>query len=206
MLYWLVDHFRAWLVAHDLGFLRLFRDVAFQLTSAIVLGFLSVILLGPRVIRWLRHQKIGDLPQFDQAEVDKLMSGKKGTPTMGGLLIITSIFTTALLLADLRNFYVRMALLCLIWLGAVGATDDWLKLTAGRRSGSRQGLTSLEKLLFQIGLGVLLAYFTFNYGGGSAQHFLYLPFLKSVQLPLNLAGFMVIATLVMTGSSNAVNV
>jgi phospho-N-acetylmuramoyl-pentapeptide-transferase len=205
MLYWLVDHYRNWLEAHDLGFLRVFRFVAFQVTSAILLSFLIVIVLGPRVIDWLRRQKIGDLPQFDQAEVDKLMSGKKGTPTMGGLLIITSIFTTSVLLANLRDFYVLMAMLCLVWLGAVGATDDWLKLTAGRRSGSRQGLTSLEKLLFQIGLGVVLAYFTFNYAGSTAQHYLYLPFLKSVQLPLNLAGFIVIATLVMTGSSNAVN-
>ena len=62
-----------------------------------------------------------------------------------------------------------MALVCLIWLGAVGATDDWLKLTAGRRRGSRQGLTSLEKLLFQIGLSVLLAVFTFDYGAAPGR-------------------------------------
>jgi len=125
---------------------------------------------------------------------------------MGGLLIIASIFTTALLLADISNFYVRMGMLCLVWLGGVGATDDWLKLTAARRGGSRQGLNSGEKLLFQLGLGVLLAYFTFYYGGGSdQQHFLYLPFFKSIQISLNLVGFIVIATLVMTGSSNAVN-
>src|SRR4029079_761681 len=108
------------------------------------------------VIRWLRRQKIGDVPSFDHAEVDKMMEGKKGTPTMGGVLIIFSIALTVFLVADLSNFYVQMALVCLIWLGAVGAADDWLKLTAGRRSGSRQCLTSLEKILFQIGLGVLL--------------------------------------------------
>ena len=62
------------------------------------------------------------------------MAGKKGTPTMGGVLIIAAIAVTTLLLADLGNFYVRMALICLVWLGAVGATDDWLKLTAGRRT------------------------------------------------------------------------
>ena len=57
-----------------------------------------------------------------------------------------------------------MALVCVLWLGAVGMADDWLKLTAGRRSGSRQGLTSLEKILFQIGLGVVLSYFTYQHG------------------------------------------
>src|SRR3954452_15974728 len=124
-----------------------------------------VLVAGPRVIAWLRKQKIGDQPDFDQAQMNERMKSKAGTPTMGGILIIASIAITTLLIADLHNFYVRMALICLIWLGAVGATDDWLKLTAGRRSGSRQGLTSLEKLLFQIGLSVLLAYFTYHYGG-----------------------------------------
>jgi len=206
MIYLLVEHLRAWLEAHNLGFLRVFHFVTFQVTSAMVLGFVLVLALGPRLIRWLRKQKIGDRPEFDQEEVNKLMSMKAGTPTMGGLLIIASIFTTALLLADISNFYVRMGMLCLVWLGGVGATDDWLKLTAARRGGSRQGLNSGEKLLFQLGLGVLLAYFTFYYGGGSdQQHFLYLPFFKSIQISLNLVGFIVIATLVMTGSSNAVN-
>ena len=178
MLYLFADHFKNWLEAHGLGFFRVFRFVTFQATFAIVLGFPLHRCLGPSVISWLRHQKIGDLPSFDQAEIDKLMEGKKGVPTMGGLLIIFSIATTVLLLGNLQNFYVEMGLLCLIWLGCVGAIDDWLKLTAGRRSGSRQGLTSREKLLFQIGLGVLLAYFTWYYGSNE-ERFLLFPFSKS---------------------------
>jgi UDP-N-acetylmuramyl pentapeptide phosphotransferase/UDP-N-acetylglucosamine-1-phosphate transferase len=75
-------------------------------------------------------------------DIDKLMEGKKGTPTMGGLLIISAIAFTTLLLADLQNFYVLMGLICLIGLGAIGASDDWLKLTAGRKAGSRTGLPS----------------------------------------------------------------
>jgi phospho-N-acetylmuramoyl-pentapeptide-transferase len=180
--------------------------ITFQAAVALVVGFLLVITLGPRVIGWLRRQKIGDLASFDQADVDKLMEGKKGTPTMGGLLIIAAIALTTGFFADLSNFYVQMALICLIWLGAVGATDDWLKLTAGRRAGSRQGLTSLEKLLFQIGLGVLLAYFTYNYGSQleDTRRF-YVPFFKGVSIHMSLAAYVVLATLVMTGSSNAVN-
>jgi phospho-N-acetylmuramoyl-pentapeptide-transferase len=204
MIYLLVDRWRAWLEAHGFGALRVFTFASFQVTAAIVLSFLICILLGPRIIRWLKGQNIKDLPQFDQAEIDKLMAGKKGVPTMGGVLIILSIVTSTLLLANLRNFYVQMALLCLIWLGAVGAADDWLKLTAGRRAGSRQGLTSLEKLLFQIGLGVVLAYFVFNYDQNTT-HELYFPFLKNAHLPLNRAVFILIATVVMTGASNAVN-
>jgi phospho-N-acetylmuramoyl-pentapeptide-transferase len=204
MLYLLAEHFKAWLETHGLGFLRVFRFVTFQATLSIVLGFVFCIAFGPRVIAWLRRQKIGDQPSFGQADIDKVMEGKKGTPTMGGLLIISSIVATVLLLGNLRNFYVDMGLLCLVWLGGVGAIDDWLKLTVARRTGSRQGLTSLEKLLFQIGLGVLLAYFTWYYGSNE-EHFLYFPFFKSARLPLNVAGFIAIATVVMTGSSNAVN-
>src|SRR4051812_42609232 len=134
------------------------------------------------------------------------MAGKKGTPTMGGVLIIGAIVITTLVLADLSNFYVQMALICLVWLGAVGATDDWLKLTAGRRAGSRQGLTSLEKLLFQLGLSVLLAVFTYNYGREIPETSqFYVPFFKGVSVQLSLFVYVLIATLVMTGASNAVN-
>jgi phospho-N-acetylmuramoyl-pentapeptide-transferase len=99
-----------------------------------------------------------------------------------------------------------MALLCLFWLGGVGAVDDWLKLTAAHRSGSRQGLTSLEKIVFQIGLGILLSYFTFQYGKNvDVAHTLYVPFFKQFNPILNLPVFVIMGTLVIVGSSNAVN-
>ncbi|HEY8665087.1 MAG TPA: phospho-N-acetylmuramoyl-pentapeptide-transferase [Tepidisphaeraceae bacterium] len=206
MIYLLYQRFGSWLEAHGMGFLRVFTFTSFQATVATVLSFVLCLAFGSSVIAWLRRQKIGDLATFDQIEVDKLMEGKKGTPTMGGILIICAIAIVIFLLADIRNFYIKMALVCLIWLGAVGATDDWLKLTAGRRSGSRQGLTSLEKLLFQIGLGVVLGIFTYNYGRLSPpNHTLYFPFFKNLHLELNMLWFVVITTLVITGTSNAVN-
>ena len=206
MIYLLVDHFHKWLEAHGLGFLRVFTFPTFQVVAAILLSFVLCVSIGPRLIEWLRRQKIGDRPEFDQADVNKLMEGKKGTPTMGGVLIISAIALTTLLLANLRNFYVDMALVCLVWLGAVGAADDWLKLTAARRSGSRQGLTSLEKILFQIGLGVILAYWTFYYGVNTPEtHTLFFPFLKKTGIQLGLGSFIVLGMIVMTGASNAVN-
>jgi phospho-N-acetylmuramoyl-pentapeptide-transferase len=99
-----------------------------------------------------------------------------------------------------------MALICLVWLGGVGAADDWLKLTLARREGNRQGLTSLEKFLFQVGLGVVLSYFTWHHGQNvAAATRFYFPFFKDSYLQLNLPMFMLIGTLVITGSSNAVN-
>ena len=80
--------------------------------------------------------------------MNERMKGKAGTPTMGGVLIISAIAIATIVLADLKNYYVLMALICLLWLGMVGVADEWLKLTAKRRGGGRQGLTGLEKLLF----------------------------------------------------------
>jgi phospho-N-acetylmuramoyl-pentapeptide-transferase len=206
MLFALAKHFKDWLESHGLGFLRVFTFPTFQSVVAVLVSFFICLLLGSRVIEWLRRKKIGDNPNFDQADLNKIMEGKKGVPTMGGLLIIASIATAVLLLADLSSFYVRMALLCLVWLGGVGAVDDWLKLTAGHRSGSRQGLTSLEKLLFQVGLGVLLSYFTYQYGRDiDVTHTLYVPFFKAFQPTLNLPAFIVLGTLVIVGFSTAVN-
>lgn len=185
----------------------MFLNPAFQALAAVLLSFFTVLLLGPRVIGWLRKQKIGDNPDFDQADINKMMASKAGTPTMGGLLIISAITATTLLLADLSNFYVEMALLCVVWLGGVGATDDWLKLTRARRQESgRQGLTGLEKLLFQIGLAVILSYFTYHYGSDiDARNRLYFPFVKNYSLHLSAIAFVGIATFILVGYSNAVN-
>jgi phospho-N-acetylmuramoyl-pentapeptide-transferase len=237
MIYLLVQRFYPWLDRHGLGFLRVFKFITFQVAASILLSFLLCLLLGPRVIEWLRKQKIGDNPNFDQEDMNLMMKSKKNTPTMGGLLIIFSIGLTTVLLADLKNFYVEMGLICLIVLGAVGAVDDWLKLTLHRRAAklatappaeeivvapspaaaaigaapkppavSRQGLTSLEKLMFQIGLGAMLAYWTYHYGHQlPPTHTLYFPFFKNLQFGLNLTTFILMATFIMTGFSNAVN-
>ncbi|HSZ57733.1 MAG TPA: phospho-N-acetylmuramoyl-pentapeptide-transferase [Tepidisphaeraceae bacterium] len=206
MIYLLVEHFLKGLEAHGLGFLRVFTFTSFQVVAAILLSFVICISLGSRVIDWLRRQKIGDQAEFDQDEINRMMEGKKGTPTMGGVLIISSIAIATLLLANLRNFYVEMALISLVVLGGVGAADDWLKLTAAHRIGNRQGLTSLEKLLFQVGVSVILAYFTYYYGVNTPEtHTLFLPFAKRFGIRLSIGAFIIISTLVMTGTSNAVN-
>jgi phospho-N-acetylmuramoyl-pentapeptide-transferase len=154
----------------------------------------------------LRAQKVSDQAKFDQADMDEMMKQKQGTPTMGGILIIASIFVTVILLADLKNFYVLMGLICLLGMGAIGAIDDWLKLTAAKRAGDRQGLQGPEKLLGQIGLAAILSYFTYRYGAQNpVTHDLYLPFLKDPVMALPLVLFLALGIVTMTGFSNAVN-
>src|SRR5215208_3873528 len=204
MIYWLLHRSYDYLEDHSLGFLHVFEYTTFRSIAAVIVSFLICILLGPAVIRWLRSQKISDLAGFDQAEIDVLMASKKGTPTMGGILIVSSILITTLLLGRLDNaaFHVQMALICMIWLAAVGAVDDWLKLTAGHR----QGLYSWEKFLFQLGLSLILMYFTYNHVRNIPEaHTLYFPFFKNITFELGAIPFIILGTLVLTGSSNAVN-
>jgi phospho-N-acetylmuramoyl-pentapeptide-transferase len=221
MLYGFWELSRDWL--EEIGLHRLFMvldQTTFRAVAAIILSFAFVVLLGKPVIAWLMKQKIGDAPEFYNADLNKLMMNKANTPTMGGVLIAGGIACSTLLLADLTNFYVHMALICLVWLAVLGGVDDWLKLTAARRSpGSREGLYAWEKLAFQIGLSLLLGYFLFSHGVNPNQdqpslaHVLCLPFQKTwegrlyndslIFLPLPV--FVLIAIVVITGTSNAAN-
>jgi phospho-N-acetylmuramoyl-pentapeptide-transferase len=208
MIYLLIKHLRDsfWLTNHGLDFLRVFTFVTFQATVAVLLSFVLSIAAGPAVIAWLRKKKIGDATKIKPAAPKDPIDQKKETPTMGGILIIGAVTITTLLLADLTNFYVQMALVCVLWLGGVGMADDWLKLTVGRRTGDRQGLTSLEKLLFQLGLGIVLSAFTWEHGRNVQEAVsFYLPFFKNTHPILGWPLFMLIGTTVLTGSSNAVN-
>lgn len=196
-----------------------YGDPLFRGTLGVILGFVIVWALGPAVIRLLTRLKLGDQAEFDHEALNKLTQGKKKTPTMGGLLIVMAIVATTVVLANLQSFYIRMGVFCLIWLAIVGGIDDWLKLTADRRAGSRDGLRSWEKLVFQIGLGALLAIFILREGAAMATpmpspipsgppqpsyNLLILPFFKS-GIPLSTWIFVVLTVIVITGTSNAVN-
>jgi phospho-N-acetylmuramoyl-pentapeptide-transferase len=191
----------------------------FRATLAVLLSFFVVWALGPLVIRTLVRLKIGDRPEFDHAALNAAMRAKENTPTMGGVLIVVAIALTVVLLADIYSFYIRMGLFCLAWLAVLGGIDDWLKLTAGRRAGTRDGLRMWEKLVFQIALGVMLAIFIYRVGEtnlklirfdlpevpySSNYNVLSIPFYKH-PIPLSSAAFAVIALIVIAGTSNAVN-
>ena len=195
-----------------------YENTLFRGTCAAMLCFVLTLLFAPRVIRQLIKWKLGDRPEFDHASLNELTRDKSNVPTMGGLMILASIGLATLLLADLGNFYIQMGMVCMVWLGAVGAVDDWLKLTAGRRAGLRDGLKMYEKLLFQLGLGVVLGFYVYKFGRGNyavlsslvepgevpAYRILSVPFYKA-GLQLGTLGFMFVTVLVMTGTSNAVN-
>jgi phospho-N-acetylmuramoyl-pentapeptide-transferase len=209
-------HFFYWLTG---GTQYAYYSPLFRATMAVLLGFVIVWAFGPRVIRVLVRLKVGDRPEFDHEMLNRLTQSKKNTPTMGGILIVASIMATTLLLANLTNFYVRMGLFCLCWLGVLGAVDDWLKLTSKRRARTRDGLRLWEKLVFQVALGALLAIFILRTGEGHVVSARWLdldaphsPYYNVLSIPFYKHGivlatpvFVIIAVLVIAGTSNAVN-
>jgi phospho-N-acetylmuramoyl-pentapeptide-transferase len=220
MLYNLLQMTDQWLDSAGLySVLQVLYQREFRAFFAVVLAFFIVMLFGKRMIRWLVKLKIGDCAEFDNDQLNAIMKNKENTPTMGGLLLVGSIVITTLLLADVFNRYVHLILAVIIVFAAVGSADDWLKLVGARRSpGSRDGLLSWEKLLFQLGVGFIVGYFAWKLTGDSqAAKSLTLPLIRTYEPGLEIltlapnviilpAGvFIVIAAFMVGGMSNAVN-
>lgn len=203
--------------------LQVMNQLEFRAFFAVVLSFALVLGTGRRTIRWLRRMKVGDAPEFYNAELNRLMESRAGTPTMGGLFVCGSILATILLLGDLYSSFIHIAIAVLVWLAALGGIDDWLKLTAARRApGSREGLRAWEKLLFQLGIGAIAGYFLYMHGLPSGEdavrsinHVLTLPFQRTydprsgVMEPglifLGMGAFIALTTVLVSATSNAVN-
>jgi phospho-N-acetylmuramoyl-pentapeptide-transferase len=212
--------------------LQVFYGVDFRAFLAVLVSFTLVLVFGPRTIEWLITQKVGDNPEFDNAGVNELMRSRAGTPTMGGILICGSIIATVLLLADLGERYIHLALAVVVSYGLIGMADDWLKLTTARRSpGSRDGLRPWEKLLCQIGLAALFSWvlvsqatvdpdpavqsaarvlnlpFQRTWAPGAGQGLLEMvPTVETGVIVLGAVAFVILGTLVIAGTSNAVNI
>ncbi len=184
-----------------------YQGLILRMAGAAVMSFLVVLLLGPTMIRFLIKRKIGERPEFDHADLNQLTRHKANTPTMGGILVVISVFVSVLLFANTRNRYVLYALIAVVWLGGVGAWDDWTKLrqSAGKIPSGREGLRMWEKLIFQVGLAVILGIYTYRYGRLSTPaHCLYLPF-RIPPIELSILAYIIIVAFTMVGSSNAVN-
>jgi len=203
MIYHLLRHFSDFF--SDTLHFYAYQYVLFRATLAILTSLAISLAIGPRIIRWLMRKKIGDRPEFYHAALNELTKEKANTPTMGGLIILSSAILTTLLWARLDNPFVQKAIFVLLWFGALGAVDDWLKLTAAARQRGRNGLLAWEKLVFQIAGAVLIASFLFfDFADILDGKLLWVPFYKS-GLPLANWTFILIAIFYITMTSNAVN-
>ncbi|MCH2160848.1 MAG: phospho-N-acetylmuramoyl-pentapeptide-transferase [Phycisphaerales bacterium] len=226
MIYYLIDSAQDLFGPRVLSALQVFFQVEFRAFLAVLLSFFMVCFFGRRTIRWLLKQKVGDAPEFYNADLNKLMEAKTDTPTMGGILICGSILVTVLLLANLSGRHIQLGIAVLFCFAVLGGFDDWLKLTSQRRSpGSREGLFAWEKLLFQAGIGLMVGAVVYTQAAGDeAAKVLNLPFQRTFEplevsqlvtrLPelnpsvivLGMIPFVIIAMLFIAGTSNAVNI
>jgi phospho-N-acetylmuramoyl-pentapeptide-transferase len=186
-----------------IGF-NVFLYVTFRAIAAAVTAFLLTLIFGNFIIRILIALKLGQ-PIRGAAEVHRLAElhgGKQGTPTMGGVLVIGSVFVSSLMWARLDNRFVWLVLFCMIYLGALGFADDYLKVTKKKSD----GISGRIKLAFQIALATIVtAVFLTSPLLEVQARSLYVPFVKAPVIA-NMGWFtFIFFLLVIVGSSNAVN-
>lgn len=182
---------------------NVFKYITFRAVFAAVTAMVLSIVLGPLVIRFLYQLKIGqEIRKEECPPLYSLHQKKEGTPTMGGLLILMVLALTVLLWADLTCPQVWVVLLVTLALGALGFADDYIKV-AKKRS---KGLSARAKFAFQIALAIGVALYLLSNGGlGASMRELYLPFTKIPFVDDLGFFFILLAVLVVVGSSNAVN-
>lgn len=181
------------------SFFNLFRYITFRSGAACLTALTLSFLFGPVLIRWLRSVQAGGQPIRADGPARHLIE-KKGTPTMGGVLILLALTVSTLLWADLGNGYVWAVLFLTLGYGAVGFVDDFLKLS--RRN--PKGVSARGKLVCQVGLGLITAVWISWLTRGPLGTGLTVPVFKEVLIPLGLL-YPVMGMVVMLGSSNAVN-
>ncbi len=185
--------------AHEFALFNLFKYLTFRSGGAVLTSLVMTFFIGPRVIRWLKSKQGEGQPIREDGPESHLLT-KKGTPTMGGLMILLSVFTSTLLWADITNRYVWIVLFVTLGFGLVGFADDYLKLTKR----NTKGVPGRLKLVAQFAISLVAALWISDIApAGMATH-LALPFFKDVLVNLGIFYF-IFVMLVMVGASNAVN-
>ncbi len=202
------------------GFLRVFQYLTFRSVMAAMTALLIGLVLGPIVIRKLTELKIGQ-PIRSYGMESHLT--KRGTPTMGGALILLAIAASTLLWFDWSNRFVWITMIVTTGFGAIGWSDDWRKVVLK----DPEGMPSREKYMWQSLIGVIAAiYLAFSVSETNNLRVLELffrwvssgfsndlppkadlivPFFKTISYPLGVWGFMALTYVVIVGTSNAVN-
>jgi phospho-N-acetylmuramoyl-pentapeptide-transferase len=186
-------------LAEEFGPLNLFRYITFRTGGAIATALFISFWLGPHFIAWLKRKQHEGQPIREDGPESHLIT-KKGTPTMGGVLILAALTLSTLLWADVTNGYVWLVIFVTFGFGAIGAADDYLKLS--RRSS--KGLPSKLKLVGQVAIALLAALWVMQHAPSPLNTSFAVPFFKTVLFQLGWF-FLPVAALVIAGASNAVN-
>ncbi|WP_203073815.1 phospho-N-acetylmuramoyl-pentapeptide-transferase [Falsiroseomonas ponticola] len=186
-------------LADEFILFNLIRYTTFRAGAACMTALFVALAFGPWLIRFLRARQNGGQPIREDGPQSHLLT-KKGTPTMGGVLILLSLSVSTLLWADLRNGYVWAVLMVTLGYGALGFADDWLKVTKR----NTKGVSGRQKLIVQALIGLAAALWMAWLMPPHLADKLAVPFFKEVLIPFSIV-FPALAMLVMMGASNAVN-
>lgn len=146
MLYHLFTYLDA---AYDLPGAGLFKFVTFRAAMSLLTSLFIGISFGKTIIEWLQLKQVGEIVRDLglQGQIEK-----RGTPTMGGIIILTAILVPTLLFADLTNVYTHMMIIAILWLGSIGFIDDYIKVYKK----NKDGLAGRFKIVGQIGVGIII--------------------------------------------------
>jgi phospho-N-acetylmuramoyl-pentapeptide-transferase len=184
-------------LSSDYSFLNVFRYITFRAAYSGITSLILSMVLGALTIRMLRIFQVGERIRDDGPQSHAV---KSGTPTMGGLLILSTLIASTLLWANLKNPYIWLVVLAAIGFGIIGFLDDVMKLKKDT------GMTAKVKLLLQIllslAIGIYLIYFDPSRSEYATR--LYIPFFKEFQPDLG-AWYLLLIIITIVGTSNAVN-
>ncbi|MEX0692786.1 MAG: phospho-N-acetylmuramoyl-pentapeptide-transferase [Gemmatimonadales bacterium] len=187
-------------LADEFQLFNLFNYISFRAAAAAASAVFFAFWMGGPLIRALERHKVG---QVVRAEGPASHQGKRGTPTMGGILIVLGTLIPTLLFARMDNRYVIIALLATLWMGAIGFLDDFLKVVQGKS----RGLVARYKLAGQVTFGAALGLYLMLDPPSAAlpATSTTLPFFKYVLVIMSPVVYLAFVTFVMTGTTNAVN-
>jgi phospho-N-acetylmuramoyl-pentapeptide-transferase len=186
-------------LSEDFTFLNVFRYLTFRTGAAVLTALFIGFVIGPSLIRFLKTRQNGGQPIREDGPETHLLT-KRGTPTMGGFLILLSTTISTLLWANLTNGYVWLVLMVTLGFGAIGFLDDYRKVT---RKHSR-GLPGRAKLALLIMISLSAALWINELTPEPLQDMLAVPVFKDILINLGFA-YLALAVFVIVGASNAVN-
>lgn len=200
MLYYLLTYLHK---RFDIPGFGVFRYITFRAGAAAVTALLIAFWVGPKIIRKLKELQIGESAK---TEAPKTHLSKAGTPTMGGLVVLTAILAPGLLWADIKNMYIDLILFVTVALGAVGFLDDYLKVVKKKP----KGLIGRYKIVGQVMVGLVVGgviYFFPQWIDPGLAHLkssTTIPFVKNLEFDFGIF-YIPVVIFIITATSNAVN-
>lgn len=186
-------------LADQFALFNVFRYLTFRTGGAVITALVVSFVIGPPLIRMLRKRQTEGQPIREDGPESHLLT-KRGTPTMGGFLILAALLVSTLLWADLGNGFIWVALLVTVSYGAIGFLDDFRKVVYR----DSKGLPGKGKLLLQVAIALSAALWITELTPPDLRNMLAVPFFKDLLLNLG-AAYTLLAIVVVVGASNAVN-